>query len=308
MILTCPSCTMRYIVSEGAIGPNGRKVRCAHCGHEWRQEPEEGLDEVLFEKEEKMEADLSFMSGMMEEQEKEAASDKHPEPPPEPETQAKAGAATDFGSILEQEMRDEVDIPEGLKPRPEDEQPVESSATKKRAASGGTKAGFLAAGLVYLVLFVAFLLLQPQISRIWPPSNMVYGWFGLTPAAPGEGLALDGLSAKIAGGQILMSGNIINLKGEEMAIPAVMAMIVDETDTVLEKVLIVPPAETVAAEDQVSFDVVYPSVPDGATNVNFAFSFVKPKPAADDITAETEHDDDRPEESSEPESPHSEEH
>jgi len=38
MILSCSSCETRFLVDPDAIGPNGRRVRCARCGHVWRQE------------------------------------------------------------------------------------------------------------------------------------------------------------------------------------------------------------------------------------------------------------------------------
>jgi predicted Zn finger-like uncharacterized protein len=37
MIVTCPSCTTRYLVDPAAIGRDGRRVKCARCGHLWRE-------------------------------------------------------------------------------------------------------------------------------------------------------------------------------------------------------------------------------------------------------------------------------
>lgn len=41
MELNCPQCAAHFLVPDGAIGPKGRKLKCAKCGHTWRQMPPE---------------------------------------------------------------------------------------------------------------------------------------------------------------------------------------------------------------------------------------------------------------------------
>jgi predicted Zn finger-like uncharacterized protein len=40
MILNCPACSAKYRLADTAIPAQGRKVRCAACGHSWHQMPE----------------------------------------------------------------------------------------------------------------------------------------------------------------------------------------------------------------------------------------------------------------------------
>ncbi|WP_042695242.1 zinc-ribbon domain-containing protein [Azospirillum sp. B506] len=40
MIVSCPTCSTRYTLSDESLGQDGRKVRCARCGHTWWQMPE----------------------------------------------------------------------------------------------------------------------------------------------------------------------------------------------------------------------------------------------------------------------------
>lgn len=39
MILICENCETRFLLSASQLGPEGRRVRCSHCGHEWYQDP-----------------------------------------------------------------------------------------------------------------------------------------------------------------------------------------------------------------------------------------------------------------------------
>lgn len=44
MIVSCPACATRFSLDASLLGPNGRNVRCAKCGHRWRQEPAPPLE------------------------------------------------------------------------------------------------------------------------------------------------------------------------------------------------------------------------------------------------------------------------
>jgi len=41
MIVTCPTCSTRYLVETQKLGAQGRMVRCGSCGHTWYQAPPE---------------------------------------------------------------------------------------------------------------------------------------------------------------------------------------------------------------------------------------------------------------------------
>lgn len=50
MILVCPSCDTRYFADDASIGKEGRRVRCATCGHAWHAKlQEEGETTVTAE-------------------------------------------------------------------------------------------------------------------------------------------------------------------------------------------------------------------------------------------------------------------
>jgi predicted Zn finger-like uncharacterized protein len=43
MILTCPSCSTRYLIDPVSLGVTGRVVRCARCSHSWSETPPEDM-------------------------------------------------------------------------------------------------------------------------------------------------------------------------------------------------------------------------------------------------------------------------
>lgn len=47
MILTCPECSTRYHVDPATLGSEGRRVRCAGCGHRWLARPPADAPKVV---------------------------------------------------------------------------------------------------------------------------------------------------------------------------------------------------------------------------------------------------------------------
>jgi len=260
---------MRYIVSEGAIGTSGRTVRCAHCSHQWFEQAEEGLDEALFS-----EDDLAPASLYVDTHDRSGDDDL-------PEDHELPTDDNDFQAILRKEI-ESAPIPEGVKPVQEEYDSVLAQLGPQkevRVPSGAKFSGYLTAALIWVFVLAGLLFAHPQISRVFPASNMIYSLVGLKPVMPGEGLALDALRAQITEGKISLQGSVINLRDVDIKVPPIMATIVDQNEKPIDNVLIAPPVANIKAEGQASFDAIYPKVPDGASNVTFAFSFLKAEPA-----------------------------
>lgn len=142
MILTCPECATRYFVPDEKMGPDGRNVKCANCGHRWHASATPDLE--LFEDD-----DLGALA-----REVQGAAGESAEKPPE-----------DLADVPGPEL------PKVIRQRKDTERKV-----REAAAVGVVWAG-MAAGLAVLV--AAAVVFRGTVVDIWPKSAAAYASVGL---------------------------------------------------------------------------------------------------------------------------------
>jgi predicted Zn finger-like uncharacterized protein len=47
MLLACPNCGVRFRISAAALGPEGRRVRCSQCHHQWQATTRELIPDTI---------------------------------------------------------------------------------------------------------------------------------------------------------------------------------------------------------------------------------------------------------------------
>jgi predicted Zn finger-like uncharacterized protein len=151
MILTCPECASRYFVDDSKVGPEGRVVRCAACGHRWTARNEEATD--LFEDPE----NPSLAS----------------------RTESDAAAASAAGDAPADEAVEEP--PVSALPGEELPKVFRARADAKRRLREATVTGIIWAGMAAVVaaLVIGALIFRIDIVRMLPGTAGAYAAVGL---------------------------------------------------------------------------------------------------------------------------------
>ncbi len=251
MILTCPSCFARYLMSADAIGAAGRTVRCGKCGHLWDQPPvRDSLDELS-------------------EMETAAA-----EAPPPSNSEKYKNVVADFA-----QHEDDV-IPESVMPRDEApsvrQEPEKEPSALMRSLQDrlplitGVAIGLAAFALLATVVVAA----RAPISHALPFMEPVFVSVGLQPEVKEDTLVFDSVTAKISGTTLTLEGSLVNVSQEVTLVPDMIVQLLDEKGAVLKTLPAALEQKELKGEDVLPLHFVFEEIPDTAMEARLKFGAV----------------------------------
>jgi len=243
MILTCPECSTHYKTKEGAIGPNGRSVRCAKCDAVWfesaqTRDPDElALEDnktVLIEPTEPM----SPLKGV------ESAQDADP--------QAKLPLENAVGAHVA--LRDRVD--------------AEKLKRRSRVIS---LIWLVTIALLILAAVLAFVKRQDIVNRT-PIAATAYKAVGLTVKQGGLDITAPETETLLVEGEpvLFVRANINNLTGQAQASPFLGFRLYNRSGDTLAEWYVEP--GTVEAHGSKDVEARYPNPPVDGTQLGYGFA------------------------------------
>jgi predicted Zn finger-like uncharacterized protein len=242
MILTCPSCSARYVVPDSSIGPTGRRVRCAGCRHSWYQEPPSSMA---------------------------SSPEPEPEPPPfaspphrAPEPRAQEARAQSAPPLT----RSEPVAP----PLPEAEHRYDPYAEgsflrpRRNPAKYWTIAVIVAAALMGAAAVAIWVFGLPQLGQR----------IGI-PVQAGDALAISATIERHqleSGNEMLeVSGEITNRTDAVQRVPQIRAELRDSQGQIVHSWTIAPPVRELQPRDRVSINSAEIDVPQGGRMLRLTF-------------------------------------
>lgn len=195
MIIVCPKCSTRYMIPDGSVPDEGRKVRCNSCGETWLQtkaEDESSDDIVEAQTNENIDDALSALNDM------------------------------DFDDAPEEQGEsEEVSIPDAVKPDLNLKPAVEQDEVKRKTFKDHIPAS-IAACMILFIFVMVFLSSADSMILKHPNLRPIYAAFNKDPFGQVEDVIFDRveLAYNEENHGYDITGALINLKAAPVILPA----------------------------------------------------------------------------------------
>jgi len=277
VIIACPSCEARFNLDPAKLLPAGRNVRCAKCGHRWRQMPEgyaarEAVPETPAEPDSTPPATAAEAAAPEE-------AETHPPSPPTTPAEMAQSLAQIAEQVTGQAAKPEAEAAESnpiarLTRRAASSGPITMPPRMKpmRPAKRNSNLGLvLAAGLV-VGLLIAGWVFRDVIARTVPGADVIYSLLGLSTDNPGSDLEISIDNAKIntneqTGKKVFdLTATIFNLSTYPMPMPPLMVVPVDDAGSAMEPLAFRLAERVIEPGQNIKFRKSFEDWPSGAPN------------------------------------------
>jgi predicted Zn finger-like uncharacterized protein len=235
VIVSCPACATRFSLDASLLGPNGRNVRCAKCGHRWRQEPAPPIE---------------------------------PLPPVEleqPAAEPPAGMAPGLAALLsgreQPKPSPQVVVPPKLKPA----QPKKKVGLWPWILLLGILCGLAVAAYIY----------QGPIARVFPAAQSLYDLFGAGESDAARVLQIGNLKSEQRSGFLSVRGDVFNPSDYPLKVPPLMLSALDADKKPMGTAFMFRTQESeIAPGETITFRIPFENPPKGMGGFSVTFGRV----------------------------------
>ena len=255
MIIACPSCNSRYLLDPAKIGRDGRRVRCAKCGHTWAQTappPEDLAGDTVVESEASPKPSGANIADAL--QVRIGRDAIEPENSLDDTDQTKEGFRSRFDDAFSAGGAD-PDFDTG--PRR-----AMVPALQREPRKWPARLAWIFLALVVGGTVAGFITFEKSIVTAWPASKKLYDTVGLTAKPTAKEFGVRSVQYNYPMPDVLrIEGEIENLSDDPHDAPNIQVLVIDDEGAVVKTWKFPPPKRRMLPDEVVKFSAEFRSPP-----------------------------------------------
>ena len=262
MIIACPSCDARYVLDPAKIGPIGRRVKCAKCGHTWSQTappPKDLAGATAVESEASPEPSDTDIA--------DALQDRMGRNPPEPE------GSLDNRDVTEDDFRARSDDAFNADSAGPDfhtgRQQTSVPALQREPSKWPARLAWIFLVLIVGGTVAGLIAFEKKIVTAWPASKKLYDTVGLTTKPPVKEFGVRSVQYNYTKPDVIgIEGELVNLSDDPHDAPNIQVLFIDGGGAVVKTWKFPPPERRMLPDEVVKFSTEVRNPPATAKRID----------------------------------------